>query len=131
MVWVFVAGVCHEAGKPWAKAGYGVWFRHSITGGRNCSGTFSGRQTVLEAELQAAIEAVKIAMRDGFSCLKIHTGNRQLFNGASHRMNKWMRNNWHTPNGEAMTSKEKWIELQDKENLKEGFLALKEMQREL
>ena len=124
MVWVFVAGACFEAGKPWAKAGYGVRFRSpSLTvgpGRRNCKETFSRRQTVLEAELQAAIEAVKIAMRDGFSCLKIHTGNRQLFNGASHRMNKWMRNNWHTPNGEAMTSKEKWIELQDKENLKEG-----------
>ena len=121
MVWVFVAGACREAGKPWAKAGYGVWFRPSITGGRNCSGTFSGSQTILEAELQAAIEAVKIAIRDGFSCLKIHTDSRQLFNGASHRMNKWMRNNWQTPNEDAMTSKEKWIELQDKENLKEGF----------
>ena len=46
-------------------------------------------------------------------------------------MNKLMRNNWQTPNGEAMTSKEKWIELQDKENLKEGFLALKEIHWEL
>ena len=120
MVWVFVAGACYEAGKPWAKAGFGVWFRHSITGGRNCSGTFSGSQTVLEAELQAAIEAVKIAIRDAFPCLKIHTGSRQLFYGATCWMNKLMRNNWQTPNGEAVVSKEKWIELQDKENLKEG-----------
>ena len=74
----------------------------------------------MEAELQAAIEAVKIAIRDGFSCLKIHTDSRQLFDGATCRMNKWMGNNWQTPNGEALTSKEKWIELQDKENLKEG-----------
>ena len=117
MVWVFVAGACYEAGKPWAKAGYGVRFRSpSLTvgpGRRNCKGTFSGRQTVLEAELQAAIEAVKIAIRDGFSCLKIHTDSRQLFNGATCQMNKWTRNNWQTPNGEAVVSKEKWIELSD------------------
>ena len=117
MVWVFVAGACHEAGKPWAKAGYGVRFRSpSLTvgpGRRNCKRTFSGRQTVLEAELHAAIEAVKIAIRDGFSCLKIHTDSRQLFNGVTIQMNKWMRNNWQTPNGEAVVSKEKWIELSD------------------
>ena len=114
MVWVFVAGACQEAGKPRAKAGYGVWFRRSS--GRNCSGRISGRQTVQEAELQAAIEAVKIAIREGFACLQIHTESRQLFNGATIWMKQWMRNNWQTPNGEAVTSKEKWIELQDNEN---------------
>ena len=28
-------------------------------------------------------------------------------------MNKWMKNNWQMPNGAEVTSKEKWIELQD------------------
>ena len=62
MVWVFVAGTCPEAGKPWARAGYAVRFRS--WGSRNCYGIYSGRQTVLEAELHAAIKAVKIAIRD-------------------------------------------------------------------
>ena len=111
MVWVYVAGACHEAGKPWAKAGYSVRFRS--WGSRNCSGIFSGRQTVLEAELHAAIQAVNIAIRDGFNCLKIHTVNRQLYSGAKYEMIKWMKNNWQMPNGAEVTSKGKWIELQD------------------
>ena len=118
MVWVFVAGACPEAGKPWARAGYGVWFRRSSS--RNCSGTFSGRQTILEAELKATIEAVRIAIREGFASLRIHTESRELFNGATIWMNQWMRNNWQTPNGGAVKSREKWIELQDKENQEEG-----------
>ena len=28
-------------------------------------------------------------------------------------MNKWMKNNWQMPNGAEVTSKEKWIELQN------------------
>ena len=81
----------------------------------NSSGSFSGRQTNQEAELQAAIEAIKIAKLEGFDSLKIHTDSRQLFNGATIWMKQWMRNDWQTPNGGAVTSKEKWIELQDNE----------------
>ena len=111
MVWVFVAGACHDAGKPWAKAGYGVWFRRSS--GRNCSGSFPGRQTVQEAEVQAAIQAVRVAIREGFACLRIHTDSRHLYNGATYWMSQWASNNWQTPGGGAVVSKDKWIELQD------------------
>ena len=111
MVWVFVAGACHDAGKPWAKAGYGVWFRRSS--GRNCSGSFPGRQTVQEAEVQAAIQAVRVAIREGFACLRIHTDSRHLYNGATYWMSQWASNNWQTPGGGPVVSKDKWIELQD------------------
>ena len=111
MVWVFVAGACQEAGKPWAKAGYGVWFRRSS--GRNCSGSFPGRQTVPEAEVQAAIQAVRVAIREGFACLRIHTDSRHLYNGATYWMSQWASNNWQTPGGGAVVGKDRWIELQD------------------
>lgn len=117
MVWVvYVAGACYETNQPWAKAGYGVWFSENKTGGLNCSGTVSGRQTLLEAELHAAIQAIKIAIREGFDRLEIQTDSNQLLNGVRTLDDRLMRNNWKTSNGVDLaewTSKEKWIELQN------------------
>ena len=73
-MWVYVDGVCLDNGKPWARAGYGVWFGNNNS--LNSSGPLSGRQTNQEAELQAAIEAIRIATRESFDRLKIHTDVR-------------------------------------------------------
>ena len=79
MVWVYVDGACLDNGKPWARGGYGVWFGNNND--LNSSGTFSGRQTNQEAELQAAIEAISIAIREGFDSLRIHTDSMYVIKG--------------------------------------------------
>ena len=77
----------------------------------NSSGTFSGRQTNQEAELQAAIEAIRIAIREGFDSLKIHTDSKYVIKGAKSWIFSWENNNWQTSDGEPVVNKEKWMEL--------------------
>ena len=79
VVWVYVDGACLDNRKPWARAGYGVWFGKNSD--FNSSGPFSGRQTNQEAELQAAIEAIRIASREGFDSLRIHTDSKYVIKG--------------------------------------------------
>ena len=111
MVWVYVDGACLDNGKPWARAGYGVWFGNNSS--LNSSGSFSGRQTNQEAEIQAAIEAIRIAKREGFDSLKIHTDSMYLIKGAKFWIRNWENNNWLTSEGEPVVSKDKWMELDD------------------
>ena len=105
MVWVYVDGACLDNGKVYARGGYGVWFSKNNV--LNSSGTFSGRQTNQEAELQAAIEAIRIAIREGFESLKIHTDSKYVIKGAKSWIFSWENNNWQTSDGEPVFNKEK------------------------
>ena len=123
MVWVYVDGACLDNGKPWARAGYGVWFGNNNS--LNSSGSFSGRQTNQEAELHAAIEAIRIATRESFDSLKIHTDSMYLVKGAKFWIRNWENNNWLTSLGEPVVSKDKWMELDDAMNSFYGSISWK------
>ena len=92
-MWVFVDGACLDNGKPWARAGYGVWFGNSSWQHLNCSGTFPGRQTNQRAEIQAAITAIEIATQEEFKSLQILTDSKYLIDGATEWIKKWWNNN--------------------------------------
>ena len=111
MWWVYVDGACFYNGKPWARAGYGVWFgnNHSL----NCSGTFPGRQTNQLAEIHAAIVAIEIAIDEQMDSLKIHTDSMYLIKGATSWIDKWKNNGWMTCSGEHVVSMDKWLELDE------------------
>ena len=110
-MWVYVDGACFDNGKPWARAGYGVWFgsNHPL----NCSGTIQGRQTNQAAEITAAIVALDIATQERVSSLKIFTDSKYLFDGATLWIEKWQNNNWITCSGETVVSKDLWLELEE------------------
>merc|ERR1740128_209169 len=107
--WVYVDGACVDNGKPWARAGYGVWFgnNHFL----NCSGTVPGRQTNQVAEIHAALVAIWIAIDHQADSLKIYTDSKYVINGANSWIVKWWNNNWLTCKGEPVVSKDKWLEL--------------------
>ena len=122
-MWVYVDGACSGNGKPWARAGYGVWFgnNHHL----NCSGTFPGRQTNQRAEIHAAIEAIWIAINQQADSLKIHTDSKYLISGANSWIEMWWNNNWLTSRGEPVVSKDKWLELEEAMNRFDGELSWK------
>ena len=127
-MWVFVDGACLDNGKPWARAGYGVWFGDSSWQHLNCSGTFPGRQTNQRAEIQAAITAIEIATQEEFCCLQILTDSKYLIDGATEWIKKWWNNNWRSSRGEPVVSKDKWLELEEAINRFHGRISWKHVE---
>ena len=120
-MWVYVDGACLGNGKPWARAGYGVWFGNNHPFNR--SGTVPGRQTNQVAEIHAAVEAIWIATAEQADSLKIHTDSMYLINGANSWIDRWWNNNWLTSRGEPVVSKDKWLELEEAMNRFDGELS--------
>ena len=74
--------------------------------------------------MQAAIEAISIAIREGFNSLRIHTDSKYVIKGAKSWIKNWENNNWLTSDGESVVSKEKWMELNDVMRSFEGNYGL-------
>ena len=55
---VYTDGACIDNGKPYARAGYGIWFGENDS--RNTSESYNGKQTNNIAELLAIIKALTI-----------------------------------------------------------------------
>ena len=59
---VYTDGACIDNGKPYARAGYGIWFGENDS--RNVSESYNGKQTNNIAELLAIIKALTILNND-------------------------------------------------------------------
>lgn len=68
-IYVYTDGSCINNGKPYAKAGIGIFF--GLNDSRNVSRTFEGKQTNNTAELTAILEAIKILHKEIKSDMKI------------------------------------------------------------
>ena len=55
---VYTDGACIDNGKPYARAGYGIWFKENDP--RNTSESYNGKQTNNIAELLAIIKTLTI-----------------------------------------------------------------------
>ena len=76
----------------------------------------SGRQTNQRAEIRAAIEAIKIAVRRGYDSLAIRTDSKYLLDGATDWINNWQRNGWRNISGRPVANQSDWkmlLEVED------------------
>ncbi|EGT38675.1 hypothetical protein CAEBREN_05833 [Caenorhabditis brenneri] len=70
-VTVYTDGACIDQGTKNARAGYGVFWGDGNK--NNCFGRVTGPQDSNRAELRAAHQAIKTAVRNGYEKIKIRT----------------------------------------------------------
>lgn len=109
-VHVYTDGSCENNGYTQkAKAGLGVFFR--VGSELNLAQPVKGRATNNVGEIQASIEAIKIAQRCGIKRLNIFTDSQFLMNSACLWMTKWKKNDWKLPTGQPVKNKDEFVEL--------------------
>lgn len=80
---------------------------------RNFSDGVWGIPTQQVAELEAAIQAVKIAGRNGITHLQIRTDSTTMADLYYRYKDIWMDNNWSEPNGGLVKDRDKFIDLRN------------------
>jgi ribonuclease HI len=63
------------------------------------------------AELESAIEAIKIAKRHGIRQLEINTDSDYMIKAVDRWMPNWKNNGWRTANGGHVRNREEFMEL--------------------
>ncbi|CAI9732840.1 ribonuclease H1-like isoform X1 [Octopus vulgaris] len=100
---VFIAGSCFNNGKPNASAGLGVYWGERE---KNTSERLGGRQTNIQAEINAAIRAVEQAKAKNISNLTINTSSEFIMNSMTKWLKTWKKNNWTKSDGKELINKE-------------------------
>ena len=108
---IYCDGACK--GNP-GPGGWGVFCKEK--GIELCGG--SKDTTNNKMELTAAIEALKLALREGFESPVIYTDSNYVAQGISNWILGWKKNGWKSSTGEVK-NKDLWVEL-DELNQKVG-----------
>ena len=110
-VHVYTDGSCENNGSTKkAKAGLGVFF--GVGSELNLAEPVKGRATNNVGEIQASIEAIKIAQRYGVKRLIIFTDSQFLIKSACLWMQNWKSNAWKlATTGKPVANKEDFAEL--------------------
>ena len=95
---VYTDGACVDNGKPYARAGYGVYFGKNDP--RNVSETYKGLQTNNVAELLAIIKAMTLLKENIMNgeVVNIYSDSRYAIRCCTTYGNKCHKNNWVNPN---------------------------------
>jgi len=95
---VYTDGACVDNGKPYARAGYGVYFGEGD--GRNVSESYKGLQTNNVAELLAIIKALTILKNEIIEGKKvnIYSDSKYAIRCCTTYGKKCHKNNWINPN---------------------------------
>jgi len=95
---VYTDGACIDNGKPYARAGYGIWFGENDK--RNTSETYKGKQTNNIAELLAIIKALTILDAEVKSnqIIHIYSDSRYAIRCCTTYGEKCYKKNWVNPN---------------------------------
>jgi len=95
---VYTDGACIDNGKPYARAGYGIWFGENDP--RNISETYKGKQTNNIAELLAIIKALTILDAEVKSnqIIHIYSDSRYAIRCCTTYGEKCYKKNWVNPN---------------------------------
>ncbi|KAJ8679572.1 hypothetical protein QAD02_015359 [Eretmocerus hayati] len=103
---VWIAGSC-EYDYDITTAGSGVWFGpyHPRNQSEPVNG-YLGYSSLNEAEIQAAILAIKQAYKAEIDSLVIRTESKYLVETVSIHLSVWKHNQWRRTNGESLANKE-------------------------
>ena len=95
---VYTDGACVDNGKPYARAGYGVYFGKDDS--RNVSESYKGLQTNNVAELLAIIKAMTILKENIMNgeVVNIYSDSRYAIRCCTTYGKKCHKNNWINPN---------------------------------
>ena len=95
---VYTDGACVDNGKPYARAGYGVYFGKNDP--RNVSETYKGLQTNNVAELLAIIKAMTLLKENIMNgeVVNIYSDSRYAIRCCTTYGKKCHKNNWVNPN---------------------------------
>jgi ribonuclease HI len=95
---VYTDGACIDNGKPYARAGYGVWFGENDP--RNVSESYKGKQTNNIAELLAIIKALTILDKEikDNTTINIYSDSRYSIRCCTTYGEKCYKKNWVNPN---------------------------------
>ena len=119
LVDVYVDGSCINNGHPWpcSAAGIGVWFGpyHKLNHNGSVFDDVCGGeriQTNQRAEIQAALHAIHIAIREKIVGLRIHTDSKYVLHGITKNwIAKWNENGWLNSKRKPVVNKGDWIRL--------------------
>lgn len=101
---VYTDGACENNGKPNAKAGIGVWFGEKHPW--NVSEPVKGKATNNTAEIQACIEALRVAHQEDILNVIIKTDSKFVIDCMTQWIHNWKKNGWRTAKGEDVKNKE-------------------------
>ena len=95
---VYTDGACINNGKPYARAGYGIWFGENDH--RNTSESYKGKQTNNMAELLAIIKALTILDKEikNNQIINIYSDSRYAIRCCSTYGEKCFKKGWVNPN---------------------------------
>jgi len=98
---VYTDGACIDNGKPYARAGYGIWFGENDL--RNTSETYNGKQTNNIAELLAIIKALTILDTEikNNEVIHIYSDSRYAIRCCTTYGEKCYKKNWINPNNKS------------------------------
>ncbi|OTF73327.1 hypothetical protein BLA29_001180 [Euroglyphus maynei] len=111
---VYTDGACMNNGKRNAKAGIGVFW--AIDHPDNITRRIDGRQTNNRAEIEAAIVAIQIALKNNYRTLNIYTDSKFMITSMTEWLPKWKRNGWKLSTGETVKNKQDFLRLDEELN---------------
>ncbi|XP_050326190.1 ribonuclease H1-like [Bactrocera neohumeralis] len=106
---VYIGGHSENIGNWNCMAGYGIYFGegHPL----NVSEAATGRMTRNVGDIEAAIEAIEIAVRVGIPKLCLHTKSEFLLNAVAFWMNIWKRHEWRNKAGKVVQNRKQFEKL--------------------
>lgn len=110
-VHVYTDGACENNGRYTARAGLGVYFGDGHL--FNTSKPVKGRPTNNCGEIQAAIEAIKIAQLHQIQRLRIFTDSQFLINSACFWIKNWKQKGWKLSTGKSVVNKRDFMKLDE------------------
>ncbi|KAF0757249.1 ribonuclease H1-like isoform X1 [Aphis craccivora] len=112
---VYVDGACRNNGTRWARAGAGVWFKNNHE--LNLSSKVPGIPTNNNAEIFAAVLAIKILLKNNEYRAEIITDSKFLYNCMTRDIFKWKNNGWMTNKGSIVANKYMLQKLDNHQNV--------------
>lgn len=103
---VYTDGACTANGRSSARAGIGVFWANDHPD--NVSRKLVGKQTNNRAEIEAAIVAIQIALKNNYKTLDIHTDSDFMINSMTKWIKKWKRNGWKLSTGGPVKNQSDW-----------------------
>ena len=98
---VYTDGACIDNGKPYARAGYGIWFKENDP--RNTSESYNGKQTNNIAELLAIIKTLTILDKEikNNQPIHIYSDSKYAIRCCTTYGEKCYKKNWVNPNNKS------------------------------
>ena len=98
---VYTDGACIDNGKPYARAGYGIWFKENDP--RNTSESYNGKQTNNIAELLAIVKTLTILDKEikNNQPIHIYSDSKYAIRCCTTYGEKCYKKNWINPNNKS------------------------------